>query len=186
MSSMWIENLLKRAIMIINSQIIDQWIFCAPQKPYLLILANLQSNKRQKKKCYDFHINISPTCISLNVKFSISTKTLENFSDFLASLINYLGSLEIKVFSFSLEIPTFGFLCISWATELRWPLRSSRNLGSDPAMSIYVADRKTTKYYPAFELKKEHYWCFVNVFFKQMCKVKEIKWGSSGKIATLD
>ena len=33
-----------------SKQIIDQWMFCAVQKPYLLILANLQSNKRHKKE----------------------------------------------------------------------------------------------------------------------------------------
>ena len=38
------------------------------QKPYLLILVNLQSNKRQKKETLRFPINISPTRISLDVK----------------------------------------------------------------------------------------------------------------------
>ena len=37
-----------------GKQIIDQWMFCAGQKPYLLILANLQSNKRQKKETLRF------------------------------------------------------------------------------------------------------------------------------------
>ena len=37
-----------------GKQIIDQWKFCAVQKPYLLILANLQSNKRQKKEALRF------------------------------------------------------------------------------------------------------------------------------------
>ena len=50
-------------------------MFCAVQKTCLLILANLQCNKRQRKKRYDFPINISPTRISLKVKFSIPTKT---------------------------------------------------------------------------------------------------------------
>ena len=59
------------AIMIINNQIIDQWIFCSVQKPYLLILANLQSSKRKKKETLPFSYRFSPTCISLNVKFSI-------------------------------------------------------------------------------------------------------------------
>ena len=60
------------------------------KKLYLPILANLQSNKRQRKKRYDFRIDFSPTCISLNVKFSIPTKSLESFSHFLAFLINHL------------------------------------------------------------------------------------------------
>ena len=37
-----------------GKQIIDQWMFCAGQKPYLLILANLQSNIRQKKETLRF------------------------------------------------------------------------------------------------------------------------------------
>ena len=65
-------------------------MFCAVQKPYLLISANLQSNKRQKKKRYDFPINFSPTRITVSVKFSIPTKNLESSSHFLAFLINHL------------------------------------------------------------------------------------------------
>ena len=71
-------------------------MFCAEKKTYLQILANLQSNKRQKKKRYDFPINISPTCISLNANFSIPTKTLESCSHFLASLIDYLVQRAIS------------------------------------------------------------------------------------------
>ena len=37
-----------------GKQIIDQWVFCAVQKLYLLILANLQSNKQQKKETLRF------------------------------------------------------------------------------------------------------------------------------------
>ena len=37
-----------------GKQIIDQWMFCAVQKPYLLILGNLQSNKRQKEETLRF------------------------------------------------------------------------------------------------------------------------------------
>ena len=57
-------------------------MFCAIQKPYLLILANLQSNKRLKKETLRLSLRLSPTCISLNVKFSIPTKNLESFSHF--------------------------------------------------------------------------------------------------------
>ena len=46
-------------------------------------------NDRRKKRC-DFLIDFSPTCISLNVKFSIPTKNLESFSHFIAFLINHL------------------------------------------------------------------------------------------------
>ena len=43
-------------------------MFCAVQKPYMLILVNLQSKKGQKKETLRFHIDISPTRISLHVK----------------------------------------------------------------------------------------------------------------------
>ena len=62
-------------------------MFCDVQKSYLLILANLQSSKRQNEETLRFPINISPTCAPLNAKFSILTKNLENCSHFLASLI---------------------------------------------------------------------------------------------------
>ena len=65
-------------------------MFCSVQQPYLLILANLQSNKRHKKETPQFPIDFSPTCISLNMKFFIPTKNLETFSNFLAFLINHL------------------------------------------------------------------------------------------------
>ena len=42
------------AIMIIDDQIIGQWIFCSVQEPYFLIFANLQSNKRLKKETLRF------------------------------------------------------------------------------------------------------------------------------------
>ena len=38
-------------------------MFCSVQQPYLLILANLQSNKRHKKETPQFPIDFSPTCI---------------------------------------------------------------------------------------------------------------------------
>ena len=66
-----------------NNQIIDLWMLCAVKKPYLLILANLQSNKRQKKETIRFSLI---TCISLNVKFSIPTKNLEIFFTFFSFL----------------------------------------------------------------------------------------------------
>ena len=53
----------------------------------MLILANLQSSKRQNEETLRFPINISPTCAPLNATFSILTKNLENCSHFLASLI---------------------------------------------------------------------------------------------------
>ena len=46
------------------------------------------STKDRREKRYDFPIDFSPTCTSLNVKFSIPTKNLESFSHFLPFLIN--------------------------------------------------------------------------------------------------
>ena len=40
--------------MVIDDQIIGQWIFCSVQEPYFLIFANLQSNKRLKKETLRF------------------------------------------------------------------------------------------------------------------------------------
>ena len=42
------------AIMIIDEQIIGQWMFCSVQEPYFLIFANLRSNKRLKKETLRF------------------------------------------------------------------------------------------------------------------------------------
>ena len=42
------------AIIIIDGQIIDWWMFCSVQEPYFLILANIQSNKRQEKETVRF------------------------------------------------------------------------------------------------------------------------------------
>ena len=49
----------------------------------------LETGCRRKKR-YDFPIDFSPTCISLNIKFSIPTKNLESFSHFSPFLINHL------------------------------------------------------------------------------------------------
>ena len=32
-----------------DGQIIDKWMFCSVLEPYFLILANIQSDKRQEK-----------------------------------------------------------------------------------------------------------------------------------------
>ena len=95
---MWLKNLLSCysflivncVIMIIKNQIIDLWMLCSVQEPYFLILANLQVLNHRRKKHFVFLIDFSPTCISLNVKFSIHTKNLEYFSYFLPFLINHL------------------------------------------------------------------------------------------------
>ena len=76
--------------MIINNQIIDQSMFCAVKKTYLLILANLQSNKRQRKERLRFsHQHFPYKHLSERGIFH-SYKTLKKCSHFLASLINHL------------------------------------------------------------------------------------------------
>ena len=57
------------------------------------IFADFQISKvinDRRKKRYDFPIDFSPTCISLNVKFSILTKNIESFSYFLPFFISHL------------------------------------------------------------------------------------------------
>ena len=65
-------------------------MFCAVQKPYFPVLANLQSNKPREKETLHFPIKISPTCFSLNEKFTIPTENLETCLHFSAFLINHL------------------------------------------------------------------------------------------------
>ena len=58
------------------------------------IFADFQISKvinDRRKKRYDFPIDFSPTCVSLNVEFSIPTANLESFSHFLPFLINQLA-----------------------------------------------------------------------------------------------
>ena len=65
-----------------GKQIIDQWMFCAGQKPYLLILGNLQSNKRQKKETLRFsHQHFAYTHLSTwNFPFLKKKKSRELFT----------------------------------------------------------------------------------------------------------
>ena len=65
-------------------------MFCAVQKPYFPVLANLQSNKPQEKETLHFLIKISPICFSLNEKFTIPTENLETCLHFSAFLIDHL------------------------------------------------------------------------------------------------
>ena len=66
-------------------------MFCAVQKPYLLILANLQRNKQQKKETLRFsYQHFAYTHLSQREIFhSLQKKNLESCSHFLASLINH-------------------------------------------------------------------------------------------------
>ena len=57
-------------------------MFCAVQKPYLLILANLQSNKRQKKETLRFFNQHFAYKHLFKSEIFHSYKILENFSQF--------------------------------------------------------------------------------------------------------
>ena len=70
-----------------SKQIIDQWMFCAVQKPYLLILANLQSNKRQKKEALRFsHQHFAYTHLSQREIFHSLEKKSRKLLTFLSFL----------------------------------------------------------------------------------------------------
>ena len=68
--------------MIIDDQIIGLWMFCAVQKPYLLILANLQSNKRLKKETLQFSLPFFVYMHLSKRQIFDSYKILESFSHF--------------------------------------------------------------------------------------------------------
>ena len=88
--SMWLLNLLKWAIMIINKHIIDWWMYCAVQKRYLLISANLQSNKRQKKETLRFsHQHFANRHLSKREIFH-SYKNSQKIFTFFSFLENHL------------------------------------------------------------------------------------------------
>ena len=70
-----------------SKQIMDQWMFCAVQKPYLLILANLQSNKRQKKETLRFsHQHFAYTHLSQREIFHSLKKKSRKLFTFLSFL----------------------------------------------------------------------------------------------------
>ena len=76
--------------MVIKNQIIDWWIFCAVQKPYLLILANLQSNKRQKKETLRFSHRFFAYMHLFQREIFHSYIKSRKFFTFLSFLINHL------------------------------------------------------------------------------------------------
>ena len=61
-------------------------MFCSVQEPYFLIFACLQVLSDRREKRYHFPIDFSPTCTSLNVKFSIPTKKSRKFFTFFTFL----------------------------------------------------------------------------------------------------
>ena len=70
-----------------GKQIIDQWVFCAVQKLYLLILANLQSNKQQKKETLRFsHQHFAYTHLSRREIFHSLKKKSRKLFTFLSFL----------------------------------------------------------------------------------------------------
>ena len=70
-----------------SKQIIDQWMFCAVQKPHLLILVNLQSNKRQKKETLWFsHQHFAYTHLSRREIFHSLEKKSRKLFTFLSFL----------------------------------------------------------------------------------------------------
>ena len=70
-----------------GKQIIDQWMFCAVQKLYLLILANLQSNKRRKKETLRFsHQHFAYTHLSRREIFHSLKKKSRKLFTFLSFL----------------------------------------------------------------------------------------------------
>ena len=70
-----------------SKQIIDQWVFCAVQKLYLLILANLQSNKQQKKETLRFsHQHFAYTHLSRREIFHSLKKKSRKLFTFLSFL----------------------------------------------------------------------------------------------------
>ena len=79
-------------------------MFCTIQKPYLLILANLQIS-----------LDFSSTCISLNVKFSFPTKNLESFTHFLAfSIILYKELKNVGLFA---QVTAYNKYCVTDVVE---------------------------------------------------------------------
>ena len=65
-------------------------MFYSVQKPYLLILANLQSNKRLKRETLCFSRQVFAYMHLSKREIYHSYKKLESFSRFLALLINHL------------------------------------------------------------------------------------------------
>ena len=80
-----------------GKQIIDQWMFCSVQKPYLLILENLQSNKRQKKETLRFshqhfaytHLSQREIFHSLKKKKSLKLFTFLSFLNQSSCITSY-------------------------------------------------------------------------------------------------
>ena len=80
-----------------GKQIIDQWMFCAVQKPYLLILANLQRNKQQKKETLRFshqhfaytHLSQREIFHSLKKKKSLKLFTFLSFLNQSSCITSY-------------------------------------------------------------------------------------------------
>ena len=89
-----------------GKQIIDQWVFCAVQKLYLLILANLQSNKQQKKETLRFsHQHFAYTHLSLREIFhSLKKKKSRKLFTFLSFLNQSSCITSYNIYRFICQI----------------------------------------------------------------------------------
>ena len=106
-----------------GKQIIDQWMFCAGQKPYLLILENLQSNKRQKKETLRFsHQHFAYTHLSLREIFhSLKKKKSRKLFTFLSFLNQSSCITSYNIYRF---IYIHRFICPLRA-RIAWQVREN-------------------------------------------------------------
>ena len=88
-----------------GKQIIDQWVFCAVQKLYLLILANLQSNKQQKKETLRFsHQHFAYTHLSRREIFHSLKKKSRKLFTFLSFLNQSSCITSYNIYRFICQI----------------------------------------------------------------------------------
>ena len=112
-----------------SKQIIHQWMFCAVQKPYLLILANLQSNKRQKKETLRFsHQHFAYTHLSTwNFPFLKKKKSRKLFT-FLSFLNQSSCITSYNIYRFICQIDRLEpELRDRWEKTLKLNLHKRRN-----------------------------------------------------------
>ena len=105
-----------------GKQIIDQWVFCAVQKLYLLILANLQSNKQQKKETLRFsHQHFAYTHLSRREIFHSLKKKSRKLFTFLSFLNQSSCITSYNIYRF---IYIHRFICPLRA-RIAWQVREN-------------------------------------------------------------
>ena len=105
-----------------GKQIIDQWMFCSVQKPYLLILENLQSNKRQKKETLRFsHQHFAYTHLSQREIFHSLKKKSRKLFTFLSFLNQSSCITSYNIYRF---IYIHRFICPLRA-RIAWQVREN-------------------------------------------------------------